>query len=157
MCHDTSAANKSFDFFVNVFNTKAIKVFHNITIGIQSCLVGSCWFVLIKIFYWSPILYNVWQIFWEIIPWLNSFESRFVIIHLYLKIRQMTRRHWKSRSALTTLLYALITPVPADISCNKLVRSVPNNIPRNPPVHSLVSFSIIRVMPLIIGESLWDT
>ena len=35
------------------------------------------------------------------------------------------------------------------MSCNKLVRSVPNNIPRNPPVYSLVSFSIIRVMPLI--------
>ena len=48
---DIFVASKSLDFFFNVFNTKAIKICHIITICIKSYLVCSCIFVLIKICY----------------------------------------------------------------------------------------------------------
>ena len=41
-----------------------------------------------------------------------------------------------------------ISPFPADISRNKLALNVPNNIPRDLPFWSLVSFTIASVTPL---------
>ena len=40
-CHNIFVANKYFDLFWNVFITKAVKVYHTITIGIQSYPMGS--------------------------------------------------------------------------------------------------------------------
>ena len=51
ICCDILAANKSLNFFQNVFSTKAIQVCHTITIPIQNYLVNTYWFVFIEIYY----------------------------------------------------------------------------------------------------------
>ena len=56
-CYDIFVANKLFDFFWNVFTTKAIKICYNITICIQ------CYPVCLDCshldYYVGPILYSV--------------------------------------------------------------------------------------------------
>ena len=50
-------------------------------------------------------------------------------------------------SALTISSHALIIPFPDNKLPNKLASNVPSNILKNPPVCSLVSFSIVFLTP----------
>ena len=59
------------------------------------------------------------------------------------------RQNQKSCSALSTLFSVLFKPLPAKIFVNKRATNVLNDITRNSPLCSFVSFSIVSVTPFI--------
>ena len=65
------------NFFWIMFNSKAIKIDYIIIIKIQSYLMCSYWFILIKIYFECPILY-----FRSIISWINTIKFRLILIIL---------------------------------------------------------------------------
>ena len=132
-----------------MLNTKTVEVTNFIPVRKESNPIRTKICIFIKVYHISPILNFFRQIFSRI----NVVKSWFIlVIPLYFKVCQRTRRHQKFRScpyAAHAILFPFLIPepahaipFPANIFPNKLAPKVPNNILKNPTFCSFVSLFV---------------